>query len=137
LDQSSSHIIIFNKNGEVLVVKRSLNDEWIPGKWAIPGGRREQGETLIQNIQRETKEEVGLKLDPQKIIFLPIVSKRLNHVFFTTNSFSGNIHLGDGEHSHFSWVNPKNLDKNECVPNLDIEIQEACKIINGFRLKIG
>lgn len=138
MNQSSSHIIIFNNQGKVLVVRRSDNDDWEPGKFAIPGGKREDGESLLQNIQRETFEEVGLILDPQKIIFLPNISKKLNHVFFTTNVFKGTVKLGDGEHSEFGWINPKQLSEEESVPNLALEIEEARKLMcDGIKIKIG
>lgn len=132
----SAHIVIFNKNNEALVVKRSLNDEWEPGKWAIPGGKLEKGENLIQGIQRETKEEVNLILNPNKIIFLPQLSKKLNHCFFVTTEFSGEVYLGDGEHSEYGWINPKQLSENDSVPNLRVELECALNMINGFKIKL-
>lgn len=138
MDQSSSHIIIFNDNGQVLIVRRSNNDEWEPGKWALPGGSREEGESLLQNIQRETFEEVGLTLEPARILFLSNLSKRLNHIFFTTNVFNGDVKLGDGEHSEFGWINPKQLSEDESVPNLALEIEEARKLMcDGLIIKVG
>lgn len=138
MDQSSSHIIIFNKNGEALIVKRSDNDEWGAGLWAIPGGHRENGETLIQNIQRETKEEVNLELFPKNIKFLKDLSRKLNHCFFTTNSFRGTVELTDNEHSEYMWIKPNKLEKDNSVPNLYEELVEAQKIMCGsMKIKIG
>lgn len=33
------------------------------GKWAVPGGRVEAGETLIEAVRREAAEEVGLEVE--------------------------------------------------------------------------
>ena len=93
MKQNSAHIIIFNGKNEVLLVKRAKNDEWMPSKFAIPGGKRERGETLLQNVARETLEEVGLTLKQDKIKFLPKVSKKFDHCFFMTRQFTGNVVL--------------------------------------------
>jgi 8-oxo-dGTP pyrophosphatase MutT (NUDIX family) len=136
LTANSAHIVIFNENGEALVVRRSQNDEWEPGKLAIPGGKLEKGENLLQGVQRETMEEVNLILEPTKILFLPQLSKKLNHCFFTTNTFKGEVKLKDGEHSEYGWINPKNLSETESVPNLRLELEAAAKMLQGFRIKL-
>ena len=46
----------------LLVKNRSL------GKWQIPGGLQEVGESLQQTIQREIKEELGLDLMVDRLI---------------------------------------------------------------------
>ena len=138
MDQSSSHIIIFDKENKVLVVKRSPDDEWGAGLWAIPGGKRESGESLLQNVQRETFEEVGLTLFPDKIKFMDNLSKKMNHCFFTTRYSEGEVKLGDGEHDEFKWIKLEELDIEQSVPNLHEEIVEAQRIMYGcIAIKIG
>ena len=41
-----------------------------PGQWALPGGRRDPGETDIETALRECREEVGLELDPANVLGL-------------------------------------------------------------------
>ena len=50
--------VIFNKKGEVLVVKESDRD-W----WDIPGGGMDHGETIKSALKRELHEEVGFTGD--------------------------------------------------------------------------
>ncbi|MBW3614570.1 MAG: NUDIX domain-containing protein [Actinobacteria bacterium] len=45
--------------GELLVVRRGLGPGG--GKWSIPGGRVEAGETLAEAVVRELEEETGLE----------------------------------------------------------------------------
>ena len=45
----------------VLLVKRG--HEPLKGKWSIPGGKLELGETLRDGVRRELREEVGLEVD--------------------------------------------------------------------------
>ncbi|MGB3403993.1 MAG: NUDIX hydrolase [Microcoleaceae cyanobacterium] len=44
-------------NGEIVLVQRQDN-----GKWALPGGMVDWGETIPNTIRRELAEETGLKL---------------------------------------------------------------------------
>ena len=38
-----------------------------PGHWDLPGGGREKGETPVECVLRETREEVGLSLSPRDL----------------------------------------------------------------------
>lgn len=58
-------ILIFNKKGELLIVKPSYKDNWI-----LPGGVVEKNESPLQAVLRETREEINLKL--KNLIFLAI-----------------------------------------------------------------
>lgn len=53
---------IVNKKGDILLAKRALSKKHNPGKWApAVNGTVEEGETYLQNILKETEEELGLK----------------------------------------------------------------------------
>lgn len=53
----------------VLAYVRDDNTESFPGFLDLPGGGREEGETPFQTYQREVKEEFGLDIEPQDVIF--------------------------------------------------------------------
>lgn len=53
---------IFNQYQEVLFVKRSANDDFMPGIWELPGGGTEFGETPQLGLQREVMEECGIEI---------------------------------------------------------------------------
>ena len=55
--------IIVNKEGKILLQRRSDND-----LWALPGGAMEIGETLGETAKRETREETGLEVEPERIV---------------------------------------------------------------------
>ena len=50
------------QNNKILVVRRSKNDSY-PGMWEFPGGGVDKGETVIEAIRREAKEETNLLID--------------------------------------------------------------------------
>ncbi|MEM7033012.1 MAG: NUDIX hydrolase [Chloroflexota bacterium] len=52
---------------KVLLVKRGKPPA--SGVWALPGGRVEWGESLIQAVQREVIEETGINIEVGKIIY--------------------------------------------------------------------
>lgn len=54
------------KSGKILLVKRQNPPD--KDMWSIPGGAVELGETLSEAVQREIKEECGIKVDNGQII---------------------------------------------------------------------
>lgn len=54
--------------GRVLLVKRGA--EPLKGQWSLPGGLVELGESLIDAIVREVREETGLTVEPIELIEL-------------------------------------------------------------------
>ncbi len=61
------HVLVFNKNGEVLLQKRSQNKDVAPGRWDTSvGGHVGMGEDLIVSSKREMHEELGITgLEPE------------------------------------------------------------------------
>jgi 8-oxo-dGTP diphosphatase len=59
--------VVFNKKGEVLLIKRGL-EELNGGKYDLPGGHIEKNETIEEALVREVKEETGLDVKKGEII---------------------------------------------------------------------
>ena len=51
----SVNVVVTNAAGEVLLIRRSDNDNW-----AVPGGAIDLGESMVQAAVRETREETGI-----------------------------------------------------------------------------
>lgn len=58
--------LIFNDEGKIFLVK---SHKW-NGKYVIPGGHIELGETIEKALKREVKEETGLKVSDIKFVHL-------------------------------------------------------------------
>ena len=54
------------QDGKVLVVKRKY--EPLAGRWSLPGGTLELGETLEEGVAREMREETGLEVEVGPVI---------------------------------------------------------------------
>ena len=65
---------ILIRDGKVLLERRApAGVAGLDGKWDLPGGKVECGETPESAIQREIKEELGITVHPMKMIpWLPI-----------------------------------------------------------------
>lgn len=59
----SGDIWIINSENKILIQKRSPNKKLSPNVWAMTGGSVIKGETSLQTIERETEEELGIKLN--------------------------------------------------------------------------
>jgi ADP-ribose pyrophosphatase YjhB (NUDIX family) len=55
--------VIFDRRGRLLLQQRSDG-----GKWGLPGGAVEIGESVADAIVREVKEETGLTVRPRRIV---------------------------------------------------------------------
>lgn len=55
--------VIIEKSDSIVMVKEN-------GKWGLPKGKREQGETFEKTAKREAKEETGLEVEIVKVAFI-------------------------------------------------------------------
>lgn len=67
-------LIINPDTEEVLLVKRKAEPG--KGKYSIPGGLVELGETLVEAVRREVREEVALDIDILGVIYLDNIIER-------------------------------------------------------------
>jgi len=51
------------KDNDLLIVTRSDAEDFLPGYAEIPGGGVEEGESFIDALHRETREETGLDIE--------------------------------------------------------------------------
>ncbi|CAM4714468.1 unnamed protein product [Leuciscus chuanchicus] len=71
--------VIFNSKNEVLMIQETK--AVCRGLWYLPAGRMEDGETIVEALKREVKEEAGI--DCQPITLLQIQERGPNWVRFT------------------------------------------------------
>ena len=97
-----------------LIIKRSEDDDRFPGAWEFPGGHLEDGETLIEGLLRELKEEIGYYDDEIK----PIITNYTDEIIKENNEKIYNLEIDfivnvdkekikvrlSNEHTDYKWV---------------------------------
>ena len=120
--------IITNEQGQVLLGKRAKGMG--EGKYALVGGKPDQGETPIKAVVREVKEELGLDFDPTLI--LERVDTQTDPInpwktYFFTGTATGVIQLKDDEITDIIFVSEEDLD------GLDIAFDHRDRLKDFFR----
>ena len=72
--KSAVHMIITN-NDKILLQKRKGSKLW-PGYYALPAGHIDDGENQFNALVREAQEELGIEIDPNKIVNSYVVLRR-------------------------------------------------------------
>lgn len=68
---SSAAMILEDSEGRTLIVKANYKTYW-----TFPGGIVDQNETPKEAAIRETREEVGIKVDPKDVSFVAVVNRK-------------------------------------------------------------
>jgi|TARA_R110000824_G_scaffold270486_2_gene458974 8-oxo-dGTP diphosphatase len=109
-----SMVLVLDGTNQLLILKRPNWVSWAPGKWGLPGGAIEEGETPMQGAIRETMEETTLAVHNLKNVTLPL-DKGL-HPFYT-RSYTGQVVI-DAEHEEWVWVGRQEIEKYDLAPNI-------------------
>ena len=124
------------KDKEVLIVFRSENEDFFPGYAEMPGGGVDTGETLIDALHRETKEETGLEIVEVSgytggFDYLSGSGKKTRQFNFLVRPATYHIILNPHEHSHFTWISLENLEQLIKLP-MTSEIRKSIEEIQSF-----
>ncbi|MBQ2958007.1 MAG: NUDIX domain-containing protein [Clostridia bacterium] len=114
-----SAVIIRNKEGRVLMQQR----KYPHGRWALPGGLMELGESAEETARREIMEETGLSLGA--LTLLGVYSGKgylceaangdqwyVVTITYIAESYEGIPRVNDDESLAFEWIDPEFLPEN-------------------------
>jgi mutator protein MutT len=129
--------LIINNQNQVLLVRKGQDggngrQAGNSGRYNLPGGKIEPGETIQEGLEREVQEETGLIVGGQQTsvpLFVgewrPVVNGVLYQIigmFFVCKTWSGDIKLND-EHDEFVWISHESLSAYDILPPEDIAIK--------------
>lgn len=126
---------VINDRGEILLIRRADN-----GKWAMPGGALEVGETPAEGVVREVLEETGVPCEP--VTLIGVFDSRLcgtssphhlYHIVFLCKPSSTQAHRS-ASHAHevveVGWFAEDSLP-DEIDPGHVSRIPEAYRLWKG------
>jgi 8-oxo-dGTP diphosphatase len=130
-------LIVMNKNNQILLCKRSKDDEDCKETWSIPGGGCEFDEGIEEALVREIKEELGCKIKKFtyfKSYFMKLGEDFIARAIYFYGEISGKIKLNN-ELSEYKWFNldDKNLLKLNFAFNQKEVVKDFIKFWNKNR----
>ena len=101
---------VLKKNGKILIASRPVTKNF-SGFFEFPGGKVEKDECLIEALDREIYEELGIRLNFSKIYYLnnyKLLKQNVSLHFFLCLSWFGKIK--NKEKQTLKWIVPKELN---------------------------
>lgn len=126
---------IITVENKILILKKSnKSDKASEGKWDLPGGKIDFGETLEEALYRQVKEETGCHISiikPYKFwSFMQGEDTQIVGTTFLCGMPHGcNIRLSN-EHSEFAWIYQDEVDYYSFLGNIKNELKECFMNIN-------
>jgi ADP-ribose pyrophosphatase YjhB (NUDIX family) len=125
----SANVAVTNDAGEILLIRRSDNDNW-----ALPGGAVDLGESLTQAAVRETLEESGIECeitgvsgiytDPGHVILYTSNGEvRQEFSIVLTAHAKGGQPTASTETSEVRWVPQAELASYQMDPSMRLRVQ--------------
>ncbi|GGB52551.1 NUDIX domain-containing protein [Virgibacillus dakarensis] len=118
------HVWIQNDRGKLLLSKRHPNKHY-GNLWECTGGSVLTGETSLEGALRETKEELGIELNPEsgQLLFSEVRSNHhSDNWLFISNAKLNDLEFQPDEVIDAKWVSKdtyeKMIQKGEIVPTL-------------------
>lgn len=122
----ASYLVLI-KDGKILLQRR-FNTGFQDGKYSLPAGHVEKGETFTQCVIREIKEEVGIDLTPEDLKMVHVMHRdsRIDHpqgvaeginermdMFFTAEKWQGDPKIMELDKcDDLNWFDLDNLPEN-------------------------
>lgn len=122
-------------DGKILLLKRNFNKPQ-PNTFGVPAGKVENGESIIEAMIREAKEETGLNLLEKHLNFYKTKYVEYNEYHFIYHMFIyelnqlPKIEIDLNSHQEYLWEYPQICLKLPLIEDLDECIIDYYKINN-------
>lgn len=122
------HLHIYNKEGDLLLQKRSQTKDIQPGKWdTAVGGHVDYGESIEEALRREAREELGIKSFEAEVmaryVFESDIEKELVHTYRTIYEGPFTLNKEELDDARFWLIDEieSQLGKGIFTPNFERE----------------
>ncbi len=116
-------------DGDRILLQNRVKKDW--KGYTLPGGHIEPGESIVDSVIREIKEETGLTIFEPKLVGIkqfPIEGGRYLVFLFKADKFTGN--LISSEEGKMEWIKLEKLSEINTVNDLE----ELLEVMNSPEL---
>ncbi len=87
--------LFLEQDDKILLLKRA-NTGYMDGWYGVPAGHHDGGESIKEAMCREAREEAGITVKPEDLIFVHVMHRLANDgeridFYFKTKSYTGEI----------------------------------------------
>lgn len=115
-------VLCLIEQGDRILLQNRTKADW--RGYALPGGHVEPGESFVDAVIRETKEETGLEIYNPQLVGVkqfPIDGGRYVVFLFKATQFSGEV-ISSAE-GQMEWVSYEKLPERKTVEDFDLLLQ--------------
>lgn len=120
-------VLCLIKDGDRVLLQNRVKKDW--QGYTLPGGHVECGESFVDAVIREMKEETGLTIIRPKMVGIkqfPMQNGRYEEgryvvLLFTADQFAGEV--VSSEEGEMEWVNRREISKISAVDDLEELLQ--------------
>jgi 8-oxo-dGTP diphosphatase len=99
---------LIESDGRLLMLRRSASKDHAPGEWEPGSGRVESGETPVEAVHREAREETGLEVEILGVVdtfhyYRGAAREEAIGIAFHCRAIGGDLRLS-AEHDAAEWV---------------------------------
>ncbi len=107
---------VISQGRKVLVLRRSLADEFLPGGYDLPGGGLEPGESADDAVKREVFEETGIpvsivsRLGTTSFVSRKDGKRKVLAIFLLKPNGDDRKVVLSQEHDEYRWIDGSGID---------------------------
>ncbi len=119
MENAELTVLCLVTDGDRVLLQNRIKDDW--RGYALPGGHVEPGESFVDAVKREMREETGLTIRNPRLVGVkqfPIEGGRYVVFLFRANEYTGSLVSSD--EGRMEWVERRRLAELETVADLEL-----------------